>query len=354
MATAVIFGAGVMGSAISFPLTDKGHSVRLVGTHLDGDILDQVKTGAYHPGLKTYLPAGVEAFEWTELERALEGADFILSGVNSYGVRWSAETLAKVLRKPLPIIAVTKGLEAADNGDLISLTTVYEKTLSAAGGPACSVSAIGGPCIAGELAARRHSCVVFASENRERSRWFADLFRTRYYHIWPSAEVYPLEIAVALKNAYTLPVGIAGGLLERPGAEDPAGALMHNPAAAVFGQGISEMKYLTRSSGYNDSFASSLPGAGDYYVTCAGGRNMRLGRLLGSGKSMEEALREMQGITIESLSTIEAMAQALPRLEEREILTNDRLPLLNYLIRTVREGSAGPLPFEEFFPDIRF
>jgi glycerol-3-phosphate dehydrogenase (NAD(P)+) len=354
MATAVIFGAGVMGSATSFPLCDNGHSVRLVGTHLDGEIISRVKARGDHPDLRKNLPSGVEAFELTELERALDGADFILSGVNSYGVRWSAQTLAKVLQKPLPIIAITKGLEADANGDLLSLTTVYERALAEAGGPACSVSAIGGPCIAGELAARRHSCVVFASDNRERSLWFANIFRTSYYHIWPSAEVYPLEIAVALKNAYTLPVGIACGLLDRPESEDSAGACMHNPAAAVFGQGVNEIKYLVKSSGYNDSFASSLPGAGDYYVTCAGGRNMRLGRLLGSGKTMAEARKEMEGITMESLSIISSMAAALPRLKERGIIDMDRLPLLNYLIRTVEEGVAEPLPFNKFFPEIHF
>ncbi|WP_321991231.1 hypothetical protein [Marispirochaeta aestuarii] len=354
MAAAVIFGAGVMGSATSFPLSDKGHNVRLVGTHLDGEIIAEVKARGYHPGLKQKLPAGVKAFQWTELDRALHGAEFILSGVNSHGVRWSAETLAKVLHKPLPIIAVTKGLEAAENGDLLALTTVYEKALATAGGPRCSVSAIGGPCIAAELAARGHSCVVFASEKGEISRWLANIFRTSYYHVWPSTEVYPLEIAAALKNAYTLPVGIARGQTDQPGGEDSSGARMHNPAAAVFGQGVNEIKYLIRSCGFNDSFASSLPGAGDYYVTCAGGRNLRLGTLLGSGKSMAEAQKEMEGVTIESLSIIETMERALPGLLERQIVAMDRLPLLDYLIRTVREGSAGPLPFERFFPEIHF
>lgn len=37
--TVAIVGAGLMGSATAWPLSDNGHSVRLVGTHLDGEII---------------------------------------------------------------------------------------------------------------------------------------------------------------------------------------------------------------------------------------------------------------------------------------------------------------------------
>ena len=43
MANIVILGAGLMGSAFSVPLSDNGHQVRLVGTHLDGDIIEEVQ-----------------------------------------------------------------------------------------------------------------------------------------------------------------------------------------------------------------------------------------------------------------------------------------------------------------------
>lgn len=352
MATAVIFGAGVMGTATAFPLTDNGHSVRLVGTHLDEEIIASVQTTGYHPTLRRPLPNGVTAFRHTELRTALRGADFLVSGVNSYGVRWAAETLAAALRTPIPIIAITKGLDSTENGDIIALTTVYEEALVSAGGPRCDVSGVGGPCIAGELAGRRQSCVVFASPTREQADWFAGQFRTSYYHIWTTADVLGLEIAAALKNAYTLPVAIASGFLEREHGPDEANAQMHNLEAAVFGQGVSEIRSLLQVCGQPERFAASLPGAADYYVTCAGGRNMRFGKLLGSGKTVEEALDEMQDITIESLSIIAAMAAALPRLAARGVIDRARLPLLQHLIRTVESGRAEPFPLDTFFPDL--
>ena len=40
MATVVIVGAGMMGSALAFPARENGHEVRLVGTHLDREIIE--------------------------------------------------------------------------------------------------------------------------------------------------------------------------------------------------------------------------------------------------------------------------------------------------------------------------
>ena len=38
-----IIGSGMMGSALAFPAAENGHEVRLVGTHLDRDIIDECR-----------------------------------------------------------------------------------------------------------------------------------------------------------------------------------------------------------------------------------------------------------------------------------------------------------------------
>ena len=43
------------------PLRDRGHAVRLVGTHLDTEIIDSVKATGRHPKLNVKLPDGVVA-----------------------------------------------------------------------------------------------------------------------------------------------------------------------------------------------------------------------------------------------------------------------------------------------------
>ena len=43
MATVVIIGSGMMGSALAFPARENGNTVRLVGTHLDREIIETCK-----------------------------------------------------------------------------------------------------------------------------------------------------------------------------------------------------------------------------------------------------------------------------------------------------------------------
>ena len=59
MAEILILGAGVMGSAFSVLLADCGHDVRLVGTHLDKDLIQGIVHNRIHEKLKTKLPDGV-------------------------------------------------------------------------------------------------------------------------------------------------------------------------------------------------------------------------------------------------------------------------------------------------------
>jgi glycerol-3-phosphate dehydrogenase (NAD(P)+) len=139
------------------------------------------------------------------------------------------------------------------------------------------------------LAGRRRSCVVFGSRDSEAVEKLATVFRTSYYHVWTTTDLVGLEYCAALKNAYTLAVGLAAGTLEKMGGVDAAGAHMHNLAAAVFGQACTEIERMLQIAGGTRHFAYGLPGAGDLYVTCQGGRTVRLGRLLGMGHTFNEA-----------------------------------------------------------------
>ena len=73
MAVVTIVGAGMMGSALAFPARENGHEVRLVGTHLDREIIDaSIKTGR-HPKFNKDFPAGVKYYQIEELDAALLG-----------------------------------------------------------------------------------------------------------------------------------------------------------------------------------------------------------------------------------------------------------------------------------------
>lgn len=349
MANIAIVGAGLMGTATAFPLSDNGHSVRLVGTHLDGEIIRICKERHYHPRLRRELPPGVRSYHIEEIAEALAGVDIVVSGVNSYGVHWIGRTLGPHLKPGQSVIAITKGLEQDAEGNLAILPDVLAGELPATIRDGIKLAAVGGPCIAGELAGRRHSCVVFGSRDRETVEMLATVFRTSYYHVWTTTDLVGLEFSAALKNAYTLGVGMVLGLLEHSGGADAAGASMHNLAAAVFAQACTEMERILEVFGGSRKFACGLPCPGDLYVTSVGGRTIRLGKLLGMGHTYAEAREIMAGETLEGAVIVRIMEKALPRIVERGSLRPDELPLLCALIDVLVDGRPLKLPLEKFF-----
>src|SRR5262245_55982007 len=128
MAKIVILGAGLMGSAFSVPLSDNGHSISLVGTHLDGDIIEEIHETHVHPRLHSRLAETVQPYTWDRLAEALIGADLVVLGVNSAGVGWAAEQLGPLLSAKIPVIALTKGL-AGDGQKLSILPEVFRAGL---------------------------------------------------------------------------------------------------------------------------------------------------------------------------------------------------------------------------------
>ena len=145
MAIVTIVGAGMMGSAMAWPLADNGHTVHLVGTHLDTAIIESCRTRRVHPTLARELPAGVQVFHADAVAEALAGAEIVVSGVNSNGIRWVGQTIGPHLRPGQMVIAVTKGLEVDEHGELSILPDVLERTLPEGIREEVRLAAIGGP-----------------------------------------------------------------------------------------------------------------------------------------------------------------------------------------------------------------
>jgi glycerol-3-phosphate dehydrogenase (NAD(P)+) len=341
----------MMGTAMAWPLSDNGHEVRLVGTHLDTEIIASCLDRRYHPRLRRRLPVNVQAYYVDRVAEALEGVEVIVSGVSSPGVHWIGRTLAPHVRPGMKILAITKGLEAGADGHLRILPDALADELPAAVRARVPLAAVGGPCIAGELAGRRDTCVYFTSRDGAVLPFLRGMFKTPYYHIFLSTDIMGVEVCVALKNAYTLAVGLAEGMLERLGGEDESGARNYNPAAAFFGATAREMTRLVSLLGGNPAMVASLPGVGDQYVTCMGGRTVRLGRLLGKGLTYAQARAEMAGETLESAFVIAQIAKALPGLEACGLLRRDELPVTRCLCRVISEDAKLEVDFDRLFED---
>jgi glycerol-3-phosphate dehydrogenase (NAD(P)+) len=348
MANVVILGAGLMGTAFSIPLTDNGHRVHLVGTHLDGDIIEEIHESRMHPRLRTRVAETVLPYTYDRLGEAIQDADLVVLGVNSLGVDWAAHMLGPLLPPQSPVLMLTKGL-AGDGHQLHILPDALRAGLPADSQDKIHIVAIGGPSIAGELAARRHSCVMLTGSDQALLDRLAALLRTPYYHIWTSTDTIGVEVCVALKNVYALAVGLVGGLLEKEGVADN-GAVMHNLAAAIFAQGLWEISYLVEYMGGQQHSVYSLPGAGDQYVTSQGGRNGRMGRWLGLGLPYSQAKAEhMPEDTIEGAQLAQAIGPTVERLVASGELDGQALPLLRLMIDIVCHDAPVQIPWDEFF-----
>lgn len=140
-----IIGSGMMGSALAFPAAENGHDVRLVGTHLDRDIIDECRRSNKHPKFDRAFPVGVKYYQIEEYREAVAGADFVIGGVSSFGVDWFLNEILVNLDPRLPVLSVTKGhcQSRRRNVDFLSrllAVGVEEK------GRRPRVCAVGGPC----------------------------------------------------------------------------------------------------------------------------------------------------------------------------------------------------------------
>lgn len=347
-ASIAILGAGVMGTAMAVPACAAGARVALVGTHLDEDIVACARADRTHPRLRIALPHGVTAYRWTELGGALgEDLDLLVVGVSSAGVGWALDRLAETLRRPVPILMLTKGMAVAGD-DLETLPAFLARELRRRTGVAAPVMAVGGPCIAAELAARRDTGVVFVGEDAAAVADAIRLLEAPFYHARPSADVAGVEVCAAFKNFFAIGVGWANGRLERDGVAEN-GAFAHNLAASLFAQALGELGILAEALGGERASVSGLPGAGDLYVTCQAGRNARLGRLLGLGKTYRSAKAEdMPDDTVEGADLALAVGPALEAMWRDGRLPAARMPLARALVGAIREDRALEIDWRGF------
>lgn len=348
MAEIVILGAGVMGSAMTLPACHGGGSAALVGTHLDQEIVNSVAGNGFHPRLGVTLTAAAKAWRWTEFGSVMaERPKLLVLGVSSPGVGWAIDRIAESMKAPVPILMITKGLAAAE-ATIEVLPRLVAREIERRTGFSVPIMAIGGPCIAGELAAGRDTSVVVTGDDAAAIDGALSLLKAPFYHARVSRDVVGVEVCAAFKNFYTLAIGAPAGLLEREG-KAANGALMHNLAASLFTQALEEMTVLTEALGGRAESVLGLAGSGDLYVTSQAGRNGRMGRLLGLGLRYSMAKREhMSTDTVEGAQLALDLGPTLETMMARGALPAERLPLMRAILAAVCRDAPLDLVFDGF------
>ena len=331
----------MMGSALAFPARENGNTVRLVGTPLDKEIINVCKSTGKHLKFNIPFPEGVEYFQFEQWKEAVKGCDFVIGGVSSFGVDWFLENVLAELDPSVPVLSVTKGLINLEDGTLISYPEYWKRSLAGKGIDR-QICAIGGPCTSYELVAHDQTEVAFCGKQPEVLRMMKAAMSTEYYHISLTDDVEGLESAVALKNGYALAVAMTIGLVNRTMND----GLHYNSQAGAFYQAVKEMRYLLELQGASRDCENI--GIGDLYVTVYGGRTRKIGILLGEGKTYDEALNILSGVTLESLVVSRRVFAAISKRAEKGEVDLAKFPMLCHVADVLDNGKDAQLPWESF------
>jgi len=342
MANILILGAGAMSTAFAFPCSDNKHNVSIVGTHLENDNISNLNSKYFHPGLNLKVLDTIKFFKHESIKNALkEKPDLIVLGVSSKGIVWVANELKKISTKgTLPqILMLTKGL-SINEGKYELLVDKLSRLLFDAGIRNLNISAVGGPCLAAGLANRVQSGVVIANKNIDVANKLRDLLTTSYYRISTSTDINGVEVCAAIKNIFAMSVGAAPGLNQIKEKNN----IYLNTSAALIRQSIYEMEIFVEFLKGKKETVSGLAGLGDLYVSAAGGRNSKMGALIGDGIIFSEAKKnKMPNVTVEGAELIFEIGKKV-----KEDFDDKKLPLMIAMIDTIINDKKLEIKWENF------
>lgn len=275
MANVGVIGAGSWGTALALLLNKNGHSVTVWS--ISEEEISMLAAEREHksklPGVK--IPDDM-AFT-TNMEEAVRGKDILVLAVPSKFTRGTARNMKDYVAEGQIIVDVAKGIE---EDTLMTLSQQIEQEV-----PQADVAVLSGPSHAEEVGRGLPTTVVIGAKTEKTAVYLQEMFMNEVFRVYTSPDMLGMELGGSLKNVIALAAGIADGM----GYGD-------NTKAALITRGIAEIARLgVKMGGAIESF-TGLTGIGDLIVTCASvhSRNRKAGYLMGQGKSMEEAMEEVQ------------------------------------------------------------
>lgn len=274
MAKVSVVGAGSWGTALAMLLCNNGHDTML-WSHRE-EQAEELRTArenkAKLPGVK--IPEEIHVT--SDLSEALINKDVIVMAVPSVAVRTTAKKMSSHIRYGQVIVNVAKGIE---EGSLMTLTDMIEEEI-----PNCQACVLSGPSHAEEVSRGLPTTCVVGAKTRALAEYLQNIFMSSVFRVYISPDILGIELGAALKNVIALAAGTADGL----GYGD-------NTKAALITRGITEMERLGVAMGAKAETFYGLSGIGDLIVTCASvhSRNRKAGFLMGQGRTMEEAMKEV-------------------------------------------------------------
>ncbi len=293
---AAVLGAGAWGTTFSAVLADAGCQVRLWGR--DESVAEQVTTmnrnDKYLPGIT--LPPSI--IGTTNAQNALVGAEIVVVAVPSQSARTILEPFAPFIGENTVAVSLMKGVELGTDKRMSDVVA------EALGLPLDRVAVISGPNLAGEIAAHQPTATVVSSISEKTAITVAEACSCDYFRPYTNSDIVGVELCGAVKNVIALAVGIAQGQ-----------GMGYNTTATVITRGLVEITRLGLALGAQAETFAGLAGMGDLVATCASpsSRNHTLGRHIGQGKTLDEAIAATRGTAeaVKSSRSVLALAQSI-------------------------------------------
>ena len=276
MAKISVIGSGGWGIALTILLHKNGHDLTIWS--FDKKEAEELKKTRQN---KTKLPNILlpeDVKVTNDLREAVDDKDILILAVPSKAIRSVSKSLKNIIKDNQIVVNVAKGLE---EDTLETMTDIIEEELKDKNP---KVAVLSGPSHAEEVGRGIPTTCVVSAHNKELTLYLQNIFMNPSFRVYTSPDMLGVEIGGALKNVITLAAGIADGL-----------NYGDNTKAALITRGIKEITSLGVAMGGEQSTFYGLTGLGDLIVTCASmhSRNRRAGILLGQGKTLGEAIKEV-------------------------------------------------------------
>ena len=271
-----VLGSGGWGTALALLLLRNGHDVTL-WSH-SAERVAQWRLAGENPRL-----AGVPLPEELRLSACMDSVSesaLVVVATPSFAVRETARQTAPLLRPGTVLVSAAKGIE---RDTALRMTEVLEEETG------CAAAALSGPSHAEEVGRDSPTGCVAAARDLETAGLVQDAFMGPRFRVYANEDVVGVELGGALKNVLALCCGVSDGM-----------GLGDNAKALLMTRGMTEMARLGVALGGRKETFAGLSGMGDLIVTCTSmhSRNRRCGILIGQGKGVEEAMKEV-GATVE-------------------------------------------------------
>ena len=273
MKTAVI-GSGAWGTALAIQLHKNGHDVTM--WTYETNLIPEMEATRRNPRLPgAILPEGLKI---SGDYACAAGCRLVVMASPSFPLRSVCRGLAPHLDEDAVIVSITKGIE---NGTLLRMSEVVEQECRR------KVVVLTGPTHAEEVALNIPTGILAACEDKALAEFVQDAFMADNFRVYTSPDAVGAELGGALKNVIALCAGITDGL----GCGD-------NTKAMLMTRGLTEIARLGVSLGAKKETFAGLAGVGDLIVTCTSmhSRNRRAGILIGQGKDVQEAMKEVGAV----------------------------------------------------------